>query len=100
MLLIHALPLRATDHVRIQHPALDGKATFRQVLPGVALRDRRPLDHELFKTRLQRHEHRPMVTHDALGSAPPGDGLAEDLDHPGEGLPLDAPGTDNGAAVP
>ena len=35
-------PLRTTDDVRIQHPALDGKAAFGQVLPGMALGDRRP----------------------------------------------------------
>ncbi len=99
MLLIHVLPLRTTDDVRIQHPALDGKAAFGQVLPRVALRDRRPLDRQLLKTGLQRHEHRPMITDDALRGTPPGDRLAEDLAQPREVLAVEAPDPHKGTAV-
>jgi hypothetical protein len=100
MLTIHLCPIGTSDHIGIQHPALDRKAAFRQVLPGVALRNRRPLNRELLKTGLQRHEHGSMVTHDGLGGSPLLDGLAEDLDHSREGLPLEAPGPDKGPAVP
>jgi hypothetical protein len=40
-----------------------------------------------------------MATDDRLRDPPPLNGLAEDLDHPGEGLPVEVPGPDNGAAV-
>jgi hypothetical protein len=40
-----------------------------------------------------------MITDDSLGGSPLLNGLAEDLDHPGKGLPVEAPGPDNGAAV-
>jgi hypothetical protein len=96
--LIHVLPRRAADHVRIQHPALDRKATFRQVLPGVALRARGPLDREWFQAGLQRHEDGCMVTDEALWRAPPGDGLAADLHDAGEVLAVEAPGSHNGTA--
>ncbi len=99
MLPIDHHPFGAADDIRIQHPALDGKAAFRQVLPGMPLGDRRPLNRELLKTRLQRHEYGAMITDDRLGGAPLLNGLAEDLDHPGEGLPVEAPGPDNSAAV-
>jgi hypothetical protein len=36
----------------------------------MALGDRRPLNRELLKTWLQRHEHGPMITDDSLGGAP------------------------------
>ena len=99
MLPIDHRPFGAADDIGIQHSALDGEAAFRQVLPGMPLGDRRPLNRERLKTRLQRHEHGPMITDDRLGGAPLLNGLAEDLDHPGEGLPVEAPGPDNGAAV-
>ena len=39
MLRIDALALRAAHDIRVEHAALDGKPTFRQVLPGVPLRN-------------------------------------------------------------
>jgi hypothetical protein len=44
MLSIYRFPIGAADQVGIQHPALDGKPGFGQVLPGMALLDRRPAD--------------------------------------------------------
>jgi hypothetical protein len=99
MLPIDHRPFGAAADIRIQHPALDGNAAFRQVLPGMPLGDRRPLNRERLKTRLQRHEYGAMITDDRLGGSPLLNGLAEDLDHPGEGLPVEAPGPDNGSAV-
>ena len=40
-----------------------------------------------------------MIADDRLRRSPLGNGLAEDLAHPGEVLPLEAPGPDNGSAV-
>jgi hypothetical protein len=40
-----------------------------------------------------------MITDDGLGGSPLLNGLAEDLDHLGEGLPVEAPGPDNGSTV-
>jgi hypothetical protein len=40
-----------------------------------------------------------MITDDSLGGSPLLNGLAEDLDHLGEGLPVEAPGPDNGSTV-
>src|SRR6266545_4857172 len=98
-LLIHALALRAAHDIGSQHLALDRDTTFGQVLPGMALRDRGPLDRELFKTRLQRHKHRPIIADDALWGAPLGEGLAEDLAQPREVLPVEATRPHNGPAV-
>jgi hypothetical protein len=99
VLLVDQRPLRTAKDVGIQHPALDRETTFGQVLPGMALRDRGPLDRELFKTRLQRHKHHPMIADEALWGAPLSDGLAEDLAQPREGLPLEAAGPDNSPTV-
>ena len=79
MLPIDHHPFGAADDIGIQHPALDGKAAFRQVLPGMSLGDRRPLIASGSRQRLQRHEYRAMITDDRLGGAPLRDGLAEDL---------------------
>jgi hypothetical protein len=46
----HLLALGATHDRGIEHPALDGKATFRPILPGMALRRRGPRDIELVET--------------------------------------------------
>jgi hypothetical protein len=99
MLLIHVLPLRTTNEVRIQHPALDGKPAFGQVVPRVALRDRRPLDRERFKTGRQRPEHCPLITADALRGPPSGNRLAEDLAQPREVLAVEAACPPNGPTV-
>jgi hypothetical protein len=69
MLLIHARPLRAAHDIGSQQPALDRKATFGQVGPGMARGDRRPVHRELFKTGRHSHEHRSMVTDEALRCA-------------------------------
>jgi hypothetical protein len=50
MSLIHLLALCAADDIGIEHAALDRKAAFRAILPGVALRRRRPLDIQLTET--------------------------------------------------
>ena len=65
----------------------------------MAFRDRRPLNRELFKTGLQRHEHRSMVTDDALRGTPLGDRLAEDLAQPREVLPVEAARPDDRPAI-
>jgi hypothetical protein len=64
------------------------------------LSDRCSLDRELLKTRLQRHEDGAMITDDRLRRSPLLNGLAEDLDHAGEGLPVEARGSDDRPAVP
>jgi hypothetical protein len=48
--LIHLLALGAPHDIGIEHAALDGKAAFRPILPGMPLRRRRPLDIELAET--------------------------------------------------
>jgi hypothetical protein len=50
LLVIHTLALWAAHDRGIQHPALDGEPAFGQVLPGMPLRDRRPLDAQLAET--------------------------------------------------
>jgi hypothetical protein len=49
--LIHLLALGAADDIGIEHAALDGKAAFRPILSGMALRRRCPLDIQMAETR-------------------------------------------------
>jgi hypothetical protein len=97
---IDPLPSGAPSHISVHHPALDGKAAFRQVLPGMPLRDRRPLNRQLLKTRLQRHEYGSMITDDGVRRAPLRDRLVADLDHAGEVLSVEAARSHEGPTVP
>src|SRR5262249_39387644 len=51
MPVIHLFALGAAHDIGIEHAALDRKAAFRPILPGMALRRRGPLDIELAETR-------------------------------------------------
>ena len=59
MPVIYLFAFRAADDIGIEHAALDRKAAFRAILPGMALRGRRPLDLQLAEGRLtpQRPPH-------------------------------------------
>jgi hypothetical protein len=50
MPLLDLLTLCAADDRRIEHAALDRKAAFRALVPGMALCGRRPLDIQLAET--------------------------------------------------
>jgi hypothetical protein len=96
---IHRFPIRAADHVGIQHPALDGEAPFGEVLPGMPSFDRGPADAELLQTGTQRQKHPGMITDAGLRCAPRRDRLAADLDYTGEILAIEAPGSHEGPTV-
>jgi hypothetical protein len=66
MLPRHRCPIGAACPIRIEPPALDREAPCGEVLPGMALGDRGPLDRQRRETGLQGHKHRPMVTDDRL----------------------------------
>jgi len=51
MLGINVLALGIAHDRRVEHATLDRKPTFRKILPGMPLRDRRPLDIQLAETR-------------------------------------------------
>jgi hypothetical protein len=92
-ILLSALGINGRD------PPLDRKATFRQVLPGVAFADRSPLNRQLREIGLQGRKHNAMVANDTLRGVPLGDCLAEDLAQPREVLPVEAARPDNGPTV-
>ena len=96
---IPRLPIGAACHISIEHPAVDGEAPFGEVLPGMALGDRGPLDRQRSETGLQRDTHRPMITDDRLRRPPLGNGLPEDLDQRRDMLPIDAAGSHDRSAV-
>ena len=50
MLGIHLLALGAAHDIRVEHATLDRKPAFHKILPGMPLRDRRPLNIQLAET--------------------------------------------------
>jgi len=100
MLAIHVRVCGAAYDVGIQHPALDGKAAFGEILPGMAACDGRPTDVELIEAGTERNKDLAMVTDHFLGSSPLDHRLVRDLDHLAEILPLDTSCSHDGPAVP
>lgn len=84
----------------IDHPALDAKTAFSEMLPGMAALDGRPADGQLLQARTEGSEDLPMVTDPFLGSAPLGYRLVTHLDHLTEIVPLDAAGTHDRPTLP
>jgi hypothetical protein len=99
MLTIHVIICGAPHDVCIQHPTLDRKAAFGEMLPGMATLDRRPVDVQRLEAGTERHKDLRMVTHDFLGGSPLDEGLMKDLDHPTEILSLGAAGSHTRPAV-
>jgi hypothetical protein len=87
-------------HVGIQHPALDGKAPFGEVLPGMPSRNRIPADAERLQAGTQDHKHAGIVADHHVRGAPLGDGLAADLHHAGEVLAIETARAHNRPTVP
>jgi hypothetical protein len=97
---IHLLAL-GTPHDRgIEHAALDGTATFRPIVPGMALRGRRPLESQLAETGGSRHTHRPMITDDGLRGAPLRERVPKDVEDTRDIVPLEAARSDDRATIP
>ena len=76
----HLFAVRAAHDIGIAYATLAGKAACRPIVPGMALRRRRPLDIQLAETGRERHKHCPMITDDGLRGAPLRQRLPKDLE--------------------
>jgi hypothetical protein len=100
MLLIHLLALGAPHDRGIEHAALDRKAAFRPIVPGMALRRWGPLDSELAETGGERHTHRPMIADDSLRGTPLRQRVPKDVEDTRDIVPLAATRSNERATLP